>query len=365
MRMSTSALPGLIEQAMADPDPASMYMRMFHLLQALGQHELALTMQAKALERCSLYRLAAPVAPTIRLLALMVPGDSRDNAPLDYVVENIPVRLDLLYLSPDQELPETIPDHDVAIVAIRESTRNQPLLAYAEALLADWPRPVLNPPRHVLRCARDVAGRLLQHIPGLLVPAMQRVTRGHIVDVRFPATIRPVDSHSGLGLAKLANKEELDAYLSEHVDAEFYLAEYVDYRGADGLFRKYRIALIDNRPYICHLAIADVWMVHYATSGMQLSAERRAEEAAAMASFERDFVVRHRAALEAIAERLELDYVILDCAEMRDGRLLLFEVDTGGWIHADDPIDIYPYKPPVMQQVFDAFLYMLERRATR
>jgi hypothetical protein len=146
-------------------------------------------------------------------------------------------------------------------------------------------------------------------------------------------------------------------------DIEFFVAEHIDYRSNDGLYRKCRIALIDGKPYVCHLAISDNWIVHYKSAGMQLSEQKRVEEAAMMESFDRDFAARHWVVFRSIAERLDLDYVILDCGEMRDGRLVLFEVDIGGWIHATDPIDMFPYKPPVMQKAFDAFRTMLADRS--
>ncbi|OIQ86721.1 hypothetical protein GALL_314290 [mine drainage metagenome] len=352
-----------ISEALSDPDPANMFMRMFYLLQALGKHEFALEMQAKALEQCRLYRIADPSAPAIRLLALLGPGSMLDNTPLEYVIENSGIRLDLLYLLPDQPMPEMVPDHDVAIVALAESDRNRPLLARMEEVLAAWPRPVLNPPRRILRCARDAACRLLRDAPGLLVPETRRLARGLIGQPAFPLTIRPVDTHGGQGLRKIDSAAELGAYLEAFADEQFYCSEYVDYRSADGQFRKYRIALIDEQPYICHLAIADEWVVHYARAGMQLSAWKCAEEAAAMESFDRDFALRHRVALAAIAARLQLDYVILDCAEAADGRLLLFEADTRGWIHASDPVDLFPYKQETMQKAFDAFRAMLVKRS--
>jgi hypothetical protein len=54
--------------------------------------------------------------------------------------------------------------------------------------------------------------------------------------------------------------------------------------------------------------------------------------------------------------------VVIDCAEDRDGQLLLFEADTRGWIHASDPIELFPYKPRIMQKAFDAFVAMLRHR---
>jgi hypothetical protein len=202
----------------------------------------------------------------------------------------------------------------------------------------------------------------LHEVPNLLVPETRRCRRTAARPAEFPVTIRPVDTHAGNGLAKIANDAELDAYLAAHSDEEFHVAAYVDYRSDDGLFRKARIALIDGKPYICHFAISSNWIVHYISADMQSSSEKRVEEAALMEHFEQDFAARHHAALRAIADSLALDYVVIDCGETKDGRLLLFEADIGGWIHAIDPVDVFPYKPPVMQKAFDAFRNMLVDR---
>ena len=76
------------------------------------------------------------------------------------------------------------------------------------------------------------------------------------------------------------------------------------------------------------MAISSNWMVHYLNAGMTESAEKRAEEAQAMATFDAGFARRHAAAFEALHERLGFDYYSIDCAETRDGRLLVFEADT-------------------------------------
>jgi hypothetical protein len=139
----------------------------------------------------------------------------------------------------------------------------------------------------------------------------------------------------------------------------------VDYRGVDGLFRKYRVALIDGQPFLCHLAISKHWMIHYLNAGMSESAEKRAEEAQAMATFDDTFARRHAAALGAVQDRMGLDYLVLDCGETRDGRLLLFEADQCMVVHAMDSSDLFPYKAPQMRKVFDAFARMLKARASR
>jgi hypothetical protein len=194
------------------------------------------------------------------------------------------------------------------------------------------------------------------------LPRTHRVKHDALSVDAFPKIIRPVDTHGGEGLGKIGSEEELQSYLESSDAAEFYVSDFVDYRSADGLFRKLRIALIDGRPYICHLAITDHWIVHYIPAGMDLCPAKRAEEKWMMETFETEFVKKHHKTLQDIHEKLELDYVILDCAVLRDGCLLLFEADTRGWIHGVDPVEIFPYKPAIMQKAFDGFREMLLSR---
>ena len=141
------------------------------------------------------------------------------------------------------------------------------------------------------------------------------------------------------------------------------MSPFIDYSSADGLYRKYRVALVDGVPFAVHMAISEHWMVHYLNAGMRENAARRAEEARFMAHFESDFAIRHHLALSGLHEALGLDYVVVDCAETPGGELLVFEVDTGGVVHALDPPEIFPYKRPALEKLFRAFRQLLSRRA--
>ena len=82
-----------------------------------------------------------------------------------------------------------------------------------------------------------------------------------------------------------------------------------------------------------------------------------------MEGFDAGFASRHAAAFTALHARLGLGYFAVDCAETRDGRLLIFEADVAMIVHDLDPPELYPYKKVQMSKVFDAFEDLLRRTA--
>ncbi len=364
----------LIDQAVANPDDAGALLDASVLLQFYDKPALALLLQREALSTRRHYAFPARQTPRLRLLALMAPGGLMANQPVECLLENSDVELDLYYASAGRFIPDEIPPHDVLLVAMSETDDNGPLLDFWQPILAQWPRPVLNCPANIQRVARDAAAALLSTLPGVMVPLTYRVGRQQLVAVRdaqavlpidFPVLVRPVNSHAGNDFYKLDSREALGTVLTQIPGDELFVSGFVDYRSADGQFRKYRVILIDGCPYACHMGISDHWMIHYLNAGMADSAEKRAEEARFMATFDADFAVRHAAALAGIHARIGLDYLGIDCAETPDGRLLVFEIDHAMVVHAMDPVALYPYKQPAMQKLFGAFRAMLIKAADR
>jgi hypothetical protein len=111
------------------------------------------------------------------------------------------------------------------------------------------------------------------------------------------------------------------------------------------------------------MAIAERWDIWYLNAGMTFDSDKRREEEKFMRDFDTDFALRHCDALCAISDRLGLDYFTIDCAENKRGELLLFEADNTAVVHNMDSPDVFPYKPPHMRMIFDAFARMLHRRA--
>jgi hypothetical protein len=344
------------------PDPGLKFMDMFMLLQNLGFDDFSLEIQEKALTYQRHFRLLDPPNPRLRVLALFGPGNMQQNAPLDFVLYGSHVTLDVLYLSEQMLESEQliVPDHDVAILAMSASTQINPILRQLHAWTPHWPRPLLNNVTGILQCERDVLHTLLSGIPGLSIPPTRRLNRGDVSSLPPGFLVRPVDTHAGTGFEHVQSAADLLQYLDTHVADSYFVSTFVDYRDASGVYRKNRIALIDKKPYICHRASADHWMISYKNAHMELSQSKRDDEKQFMESFDHAFVRRHAHALEEMASRIHLDYVVLDCAETPAGELLIFEADTAGWIHATDPISMFPYKTAVMERAFTAFELMLD-----
>ncbi len=195
----------------------------------------------------------------------------------------------------------------------------------------------------------------------LLDVAGSEATRFARGELPFPIIVRPRGSHAGVGLAKIDNSSMIGRYLADRPEQDFFVSRFVDYAGDDGLFRKYRIVLVDGRPYACHMAVADRWDIWYLNAGMAFSESKRLEEERFMRGFDGDFAIRHQGALTAMAERIGLDYFTVDCAENRNGELLIFEADNTAVVHNMDSPQLFPYKAPQMRKIFEAFAKMLYR----
>lgn len=364
----------LLARAQQNPDDAAALLDLSTALQLTGHPGLALDIQRQALAIATLYPLPARRQPArLRLLVLLAPGDLTTNAPLDCLLEDSDVDLHLLYLGEGLGLPAALPEHDLLYLALGSSEPLLPLLDDLVEITRGWPRPLVNPPALIPLTTREAAWQALAELPGVMMPATVRLQRPALQQVAagqsdiaallpagaFPLIIRPIDSHAGKGLEKLATPAALADFLQRQPQDAFHVSSFIDYRSPDGLYRKARIAFIAGRPYACHLGISSDWMIHYLNAGMAESAAKRAEEADFFARFDTVFVPRHAAALSGIHARMPLDYLVIDCAETADGRLLIFEVDTGAVVHALDSVELFPYKRPQMEKVFAAFHAML------
>lgn len=359
----------LIDRACADATDAGAALDLSTLLLAQGGlwAEEGRVMQRAAAQAQQSYEVVHGAGTGPRVLALVTPGDFMANTPVDFLLAGSDAVLIQHFVDEETESLENLPPHDVVFMAVGEGPENAGVLRNLARLLQDYPGRVLNnAPGLIARSTRDRVSEMLADVPGLLCPSTRRIGRQMLAAVAqtgrffdFPSVLRPIGSHAGKGLVKVDTPGDLAAFLAISPEDEFYCAPFVDYRGADGMFAKARVVLIKGQAFASHMACSPHWMVHYLNAGMETNPARRAVEAAWMAAFDAAFATRHGAAMRAIADKLGLDYFGLDCAELPDGRLLVFELDVAMIVHDMDSENLFPYKKPAMRKLFAAFVAAL------
>jgi hypothetical protein len=190
---------------------------------------------------------------------------------------------------------------------------------------------------------------LLKDIPSLVVPRIRRIARADMAafataneGLARPLLVRPTGSHGGDDLERLDNRAELAAYAQRVPADEYYVSDFWDYRGTDGLFRKYRLIFVDCQVFPYHLAITRHWLAHYWRAEMADAMKR--EEEAFLADFRQAFRGPAADAVREAARRLELDYAGMDCTILPDGRVLVFEANAAMLMHLRESRAAFAYK---------------------
>ncbi|MGB5306726.1 MAG: hypothetical protein WBO57_10835 [Gammaproteobacteria bacterium] len=212
-------------------------------------------------------------------------------------------------------------------------------LIHCENLCNQLQLPTINHPSMILRNTRDNVSRLLQDIPGVKMPRTVRFTPRSPQDIfsgidntglNFPVIVRIAGTHGGETSLLLAGRDELAKLHVYPFDGSvFYLTEFINYKSADGYYRKYRIAMVDGVPLLRHTLINPDWMVHAASVEFMQDNRHLLDEAIALRkAFNTRMLPLIRPAVEEIANRLQLDYFGIDCNIDEQGNLTIFEANA-------------------------------------
>ena len=305
---------------------------------------------------------------------LILAGAASCNVRASYLFDTTRYATVAIHLPPLEQadvaaLAATLPPCDIAFNAIANMDRGGPFLATAAALIERLNCPVLNPPASVAPTRRDDTPVRLAGIPGLEVPATRRIGRDQLAALAEaggafgpPMLVRPTGSHGGDDLVRVDDADGLRRTLAALPQPEFYLTPFVDTRGPDGMFRKYRLIFVDRQVFPYHLAINRDWLVHYFRADMENDAALRREEEAFLDDWRSAFPGRLGEAIEAVAGRLDLDYGGIDCAITAEKTVLVFEANASMLVHLHDPTETFAYKYRAVPRIFAAIDRMVERR---
>ena len=231
---------------------------------------------------------------------------------------------------------------------ITEAEGNEKVLELLGKQLRNSSARVVNSPGAVLQSTRDRIARRLQGVPGLHVPITVRLPAHRMKTSRqllgkagfnSPIILRRAGTHGGEIVGRYNTVEDTVASLKG--GADHLATEFVDFRGADGLYRKYRVFFFGEERVLRHQIVSDDWNVHARdrTRFMATRPDLVAEERALFERLSDPFSADVARTLGEVRKRMPLDFFGMDFGITADGQVVLFEANAAMafFPFSDDP----------------------------
>ena len=353
-----------------DPDMVVPHQNLASLLAEKGRAVEAREHRDAAYGRQNLFVEAAP-DPHRRVLILSTAESG--NIPFKFLLpKERYTRINWIVEYASEDQAASLPSFDLVFNAIGDPDLAGPTQAPVERFLETCGRPLFNDPAKIRRTHRHLVPDLLANIADVATPRTLRLTTEALArtglaaqivasGLPWPVLVRPIGSHGGKDLMRIDAADDV-ARVELPRGRDAYLTAFHDYRSSDGLWRKYRVIFVDRRPLPYHLAISDDWLVHHGTADMAERPDRLADELKFLADPRAVIGDKAIAALEAIGQRLDLDYAGIDFTVLPDGSVLVFEANATMLAHPEKADSPLAPKNPYVQRVFDAFEAMIGAR---
>jgi len=304
---------------------------------------------------------------------LVLGGVGASHVPTRYLFDPaLFATMTLTLLSPDQpDAPlggvayEALTEIDLIFNTLGEVEKDGGQVESVKTLAARLGKPILNPPDRVACTGRDRVRELFGDIPGLLVPCVRWMMRDALLSqpaFADPFLIRPGGAHGGEDLALIQTPSDLVEYLAKVPYDRFLLTDFHDFKSSQDCYRKCRFIFVDRQPFPYHLAIAESWLVHYWRAEMERADWKKREEEDFLTDWRRVFGPQAAAAVEQVAQRMDLDYGGMDCSILPNGEVLLFEANACMLVHLDDTKADFPYKHLAVPRIQEAMTRMIRNR---
>jgi tetratricopeptide (TPR) repeat protein len=310
-----------------------------------------------------------------RSVLILCAGKSTGNVPFEALfpgARNRRIKYAIDYAVDDEDAQ--LPAFDLVFNAIGDPDIAAPLGGRLARFEAQCSRPLLNPNSAITRTSRHKLPALLDGLDDVQTAPCVRYERpGEAEDLKalaslladhavtFPLLARPVSAHGGDGLILCDTIKTLQTRLSTQAGAQ-YLTAFRDCQSADGFYRKYRVIYVDRRPLPYHLVISPHWIAHYFSADMESHAWKLDEERRFLQDPRAALGERAMNAIEAIGQRLDLDYGGIDFTLLPDGQVFVFEANATMLAHYERGSGVLAHKNQHVQHIVDVFEHMLAHR---
>jgi hypothetical protein len=304
---------------------------------------------------------------------ILLTSGRRGDVPIRHLLDDKIFRTFVVLPSvfdPDAPLPE----HQVVFNSIGDADLCKLALDRAVTLMDRTFAPVINAPAAVLGTGRAANALRLGAMPGVVTPQIVNFSRDVLQGPEalsalgargfdFPVLLRAPGFHNGQHFQAVETAAQLPFTVAQLPGNDLTAIQYLDARGSDGYYRKYRVMMIDGWLYPLHLAISSSWKIHYITADMAENAAHRAEEAKFLEDMPGALGSSAMAALAEIQNMLGLDYAGIDFGLNARGDVLLFEANATMTVLPPERGRRWDYRRAAVQRVEDAVRKMILDRA--
>ncbi len=260
-----------------------------------------------------------------------------------------------------------LPPHDVVFNAIADPDSCAGALDVASWLLQKTHASVINPPARVRSTGRLSNAERLRGIEGTIVPLCVLAPRADMLaqqaGFHYPLLVRSPGYHNGENASLVEAPSRLAAAVDALPGDDLLAMEFVDTRGRDGLFRKYRAMAIGGELYPAHMAVSNHWNVHYFSAQMGL--REQAEESRYLDDMRGSLGSAAFEALRRVAGTLALEYAGIDFGVTPNGRIVVFEANAAMTIFMPEARPETEYRRRAAARIFEAAQRLVIRKAGR
>ena len=388
-----SAATSFQQAAMQQPGDANAYLGFAAALTGLGARQPARAASEAAAVRMPVALHPAAVAEPVRVLVLLGLGThsfglDRERRPLIKRDNNIDRMLDQRVVerlelwtdryAVDPAILERLPPVHVVLNGLSDPDSRAPALPVAEEIVRRVGGPVLNPPARIGATARDRIADTLAGIAHLHCPLTRRLPVGDrdpgqvmaaaaAAGLTPPFLLRQPGTHWGASMILVEKTADMADFLAGADGPDLFAIRFFQgLEQEDGLFRRLRLYGIGGRLYAGNIHYDRQWNVHGdAREALMLGRPALMQEEQLFLEDWRGYVGQvAAAALQAISDRLQLDYFGIDFTLNEAGEVLLFEANPAMAI-IERQAETFPYLAPVIEGLRQAATEMVLSRAGR
>ena len=229
--------------------------------------------------------------------------------------------------------------------------------------------PFFNIPNHIMRTTRSNIYKLLHDIDGLHVPKTVKIQPKSAYDIydaiareglEFPLIFRRAGDHNGVSTTLIEDASE-QFYAFALNGENHYLTQFVDNSNRDGIYAKYRLAVVDGEVFIRHVLFDNDRIVHN-RAYMEENEKYRKKENEILNSFNKIIKPKIQTTIKEIHHRLGLDYFGIDCNIDDDYTITLFEANASMDMLTDRHKNEHSLLTDKIQEIKNAIVKMLNSK---